>query len=140
VRVRQIEVDEQTYEVIRLAALVAGISEADVVARAVRALPSGRGDVPAVPPDPWVDVDIYAVYQGRRVEARFLPATRRVTLTSGPLAGRTFPTPSTAAAAVVAEVNPDRGSPTNGWRFWRVVATNAHLDSIRSTAPPKSRG
>ena len=136
---RQIDVDEQTFEVIRLAALVAGVSEAEVVARAVRAMPKGRGDVPTVPVDPWSDVEIYAVYQGRRVEAKFLPATRRVTMTSGPLAGRSFRTPSTAAAAVVADVNPDRGSPTNGWRFWRVVATNAHLDSIRSSVPPKPR-
>jgi hypothetical protein len=138
--VPHVDVDEETYEVIRLAALVAGVPEAEVVARAVRALPrSAPGAVPAVPPDPWSDVAIYSVYRGRRVDARFLPATRRVTVTSGPLAGNHYPTPSAAAGAVVALMNPGRETRANGWRFWRVVATNAHLDTVRSSPPPPSR-
>lgn len=137
---RQVDVDEQTYQVIRLAARIAGISEAEIVARAVRALPEGPPLAPVPAFDPWVEIPIYAVYQGERVDARFLPATRRVAVTSGPLAGRDFPTPSAAAGAIVAASNPGRrDTRTNGWRFWRVVETNGYLDSVKSPPPPATR-
>lgn len=75
---------------------------------------------------------MYGTYRGRRTEARFLPATRRVAIVSGPLAGTEYDTPSAAAGAVVAHANPRRATRVNGWAFWRVAATRARLDTVRA--------
>ncbi|HEX8001785.1 MAG TPA: hypothetical protein VF519_03730 [Mycobacteriales bacterium] len=107
------------------------VSEAEVVARAVQAY--AREHPPAERPglDPWEPVAVYAQYAEHRVEGLYLPATRRLTVTSGPVAGTRYKTPSGAARAVVAAFNPSRASTTNGWRFWRVVDTDERLEVLR---------
>jgi hypothetical protein len=132
---RVIEVEDETYEFIVFAARAAGISEAAVVQRAVAAL---RAPAPSSRPvaDPWSDRSIFATYRGTRVSARFLPATRRVTVLSEPLAGKGFNSPSAAATAVVAALNPDRTmTKVNGLRFWRDAATGARLDAFAEVLP-----
>jgi hypothetical protein len=41
-------------------------------------------------------------------------------ISSGPLAGRSFKSPSEAARAVIEQVNPAVNSNRNGMTFWRV--------------------
>lgn len=129
----QIDVDQPTYDAIRIAANAAGVPMGVIVARALAAF---ARETPPGTADPWTEVRIYAEYLGQRVEGRFLPATRRVVLTSGPLAGRDFPSPSAAAAAVIRETNPARDARTNGWRFFHVASSGQHLDVLRSSPAP----
>ena len=116
-----VEVSAQTLTLIRLAARLGGVSEDELVARAVAvyADPAARPEGPASL-DPWEPVAVYGTHRGTRVDAQFLPKNGRVRVTSGPRAGCTFRTPSGAAQAVVLALNPGRGAAhTNGWRFWR---------------------
>jgi hypothetical protein len=127
-----IELDEQTHAYVRFAARVAGVAEADIVARAVAAYVEDSAP-PA--PDPWTPVPIHAVYREQRVDALFVPRTHRVAITSGPLEGQKFPSPSGAARAVVAALNPERGAVhTNGWRFWRLTETDDRLEVLRQAS------
>jgi len=127
----RIEVDDETLKRVRFAAQVFGVSESEIVTRAVNALseqaaaePSGR--------DQWEPVEIYGDYEGRRVSGKFLPATKRLTIVGEPLDGEVFTSPSAAARAVVAALNPDRtAAQTNGWRFWRIAATGERLEVLR---------
>jgi hypothetical protein len=135
--VPQIDVDDDTYGALRIAANAAGVSVGEVVARALAAL--GRETPPPTPTDPWAEVPIYAEYLGARVEAKLLPATRRVLITSGSLAGKEFATPSAAAGAVVAERNPHVNPRSNGWRFWHVAETGDYIDTVRSPRPSPPR-
>lgn len=129
----RIELDEETHALVRFAAQAFGVSEAEVVSRAVSRLKTDPQPPPEV--DPWTPVDIYGEYEGQRVDGKYLLATRRLTVTSGALADRTFTTPSAAAREVIAALNPARGSvPTNGWRFWRLADTHQRLEVLRQRA------
>lgn len=128
-----IELDDETYRMVRFAARLLGVSDSDVVARAVRAFSDGA-DPPPTAPDPWEPVPLYGEYEGQRVEAEYVRATRRLAVTSGPVAGQTFSTPSAAATAVIAALKPDRAyAQTNGWKFWRIAATHQRLETLRQT-------
>lgn len=81
------------------------------------------------------DIGIHAVYRGIRAEGVFHPSTRLIDLVSGPGAGRVGLKPSKAAAAVIAEVNPDLNPTRNGWVFWVVDASGQHIDSLRGMDP-----
>jgi hypothetical protein len=76
-------------------------------------------------------VPIHAIYEGRRTEALFDPRTEQVDVVGGPLAGRSYRTPSGAAVDVVRQhnraINPNR----NGWSFWIVSGTGQRLISLR---------
>jgi hypothetical protein len=76
-------------------------------------------------------VAIHCVYAGRKVEGRYDPATSSVAITSGPLAGQGFRSPSGARAAVVTALNPRVAPNGSGWTFWTVTATGKTLRSIR---------
>lgn len=130
----RIELDDETHALIRFAARLLGVSESEVIARAIAGMSDDAADAapPTSPRDAWEPVPIYAEYDGRRIEAEYVPATRRLIVKSEPLAGQTFKTPSAAARAVVAALNPARvATHTNGWRFFRVAETHARLDSLR---------
>ena len=128
----EITVDAPTYEALRLAANVAGVPIGEIVRRGLAALAAAN---PPAEPDPWDEVPVVAEYLGRRFEGRFVPATSRLVITTGELAGRAFHSPSAAAGAVVAAVNPARDARTNGWRFWHVAETGDHLDVLRAARP-----
>lgn len=133
----EITVDQATYDALRLAANAAGVTMSEIIRRALAALTAGE---PPPEPDPWVDVPVYGEYRGRRVEGRFLPATSRLVVTTGSLAGQEFASPTAAATAVVALANPARASSTNGWRFWHVAESGDFLDVLRSAAHPPTMG
>ena len=130
--VGSIDLDEQTHALVRFAARMFDVSEADVVARAVRALTTESTESARPPRDPWTPLDVYGEYGDTRVEGQYLPATRRLTVTSEPIAGAKFKSPSGAARAVVAALNPDRSAAqTNGWRFWHIADTDERLEVLR---------
>jgi hypothetical protein len=126
-----IELDDRTAELVRFAARLFGVSESEVVARAVREFAASR-DETVKPPNPFAPIAIYGEYEGRRFDAEFLPATGRVTVLTEPLEGQRFRSPSGAARAVVALLNPGRSATqTNGWRFWRLAESDARLEVVR---------
>ena len=127
-----IELDEQTHALVRFAARMFDVSEADVVARAVRELARETTEAARPPRDPWTPVVVYGEYDGTRVEGQYLPATRRLTVSSAPVAGAKFKSPSGAARAVIAALNPSRSAAqTNGWRFWHLRETDERLEVLR---------
>lgn len=128
-----VELDESTHALVRFASRMFGVTEAEVVGRAVQAYSRDRSPVERPEQrDPWRPVPVYGAYEGRRVEGLYLPATRRLTVTSDPLPDSRFKSPSGAARAVVAAVNPDRtATQTNGWRWWRLVETDERLEVLR---------
>lgn len=111
-----IEVDEQTYRSIAFAAKMAGSTAGQVVSRLVSesALPAAAGTEETASDG----VAIYADYEGRRTAAKFDPRTHRIDITSGPLTGRSYKTPSGAAIAVVRHHKPTVNPNRNGWGFW----------------------
>lgn len=77
-------------------------------------------------------VGVYVDYEGHRTRGSYDRDTKRIDITSGPLAGQSFKTPTGAARAVVAyyklDVNPNR----NGWSFWLLDdGSGGLLQSIR---------
>lgn len=78
-------------------------------------------------------IEIYADYEGHRVRARYFKPTR-VEIVDGPLAGKSFRTPTGAARAVVRQYNPSVTDNRNGWTFWQIkdgAGSRASLQSIR---------
>jgi len=125
----EIDVTLTTYNKVQLAAQVAGITHGAVVDRLVDQAGVGSPTAPASDPD--TAVLIYAIYRRKRVDAIFDPATKRVEITSGPLAGQAYGKPSPAAAAVVAALNPSVHPNRDGWTFWRLARTGDELKTLR---------
>lgn len=129
-----LEIDEQTHGILRFAARVFGVTEAEVVSRLLAQYASETEGAPAPRPerDPWDPVPVYGEYDGRRVDGLYLPATKRLTVSGDPLPGSRFKSPSGAARAVVSALNPGRSAAqTNGWRFWRLAETDERLEVLR---------
>lgn len=63
-------------------------------------------------------VGVYVDYEGHRTRGNYDRDTKRIDITSGPLAGQSFKTPTGAARAVVAYYKPDVNPNRNGWSFW----------------------
>ncbi|MFJ4624663.1 hypothetical protein [Streptomyces sp. NPDC088812] len=93
-------------------------------------------DSPAapVPPAPGSDdgVAVHALYEGRRINGRFDPVSRSLTIPEGPGAGH-HRTPSGAASAVLHALKPGIRTNRNGWSFWTVDTTGDPLQSIRAS-------
>lgn len=123
------ELDEDVRQQVRLLARAWGVREGEVIRRLVNAFVN-QDEVP-VADAPVQPVAIYADYEGHHVEAEFHPATKRVSVTSGPLTGRSFKSPSGAAIAVVQELNPTVHPNRNGWSFWFLQENGRSLQSIR---------
>jgi hypothetical protein len=126
--VPHVEIDETTDQYLDFAAKIAGMTKGQVIAQLVGVNPSTEmptltGESGAVP--------IHADYDGHRTVARFFPGPGRIEIVEGPLAGRTFRTPSEAARAVVNHYKPNVSPHRNGWAFWFVTAGGAPLQSIR---------
>lgn len=127
-----IPIDESTYALIRYGAQLGGITEQEFVRAAVLAYRPVTAQEP-VPNDPWDPLPVYGTYFKQRTDGEFVRATSRLTVTTGPLAGTTYPNPTAASRAVVRALNPERASGhTDGWRFWRIQTTGKPLETVRS--------
>jgi hypothetical protein len=114
-----VEVDEQTYRSLEFAARVSNITPSEVVARLVAAASTPAPALgEAAGPHSSEGVAVYADYEGHRTRAIYDRDTTRVDVTSGPLEGRSFKTPTGAARAVVAYYKPSVSPNRNGWWFW----------------------
>ncbi|WUJ74697.1 hypothetical protein OG809_15820 [Kribbella soli] len=129
-----IEVDEQTYRSLEFAGRMSNSTAGAVVARLVAdasmSVPESAADEDQT--EKLAEIPIYADYEGHRTRASFNRDTARIDITSGPLAGRSFKTPTGAARAVVAHYKPDVNPNRNGWSFWILEdRSGAFLQSIR---------
>ncbi|MDT5039468.1 MAG: hypothetical protein QOE51_453 [Actinoplanes sp.] len=88
---------------------MATVTEGEIIRRLVGASAQATEE----PDSADQGVAIYADYEGHRVRARyFRPA--RVEIADGPLAGKSFKTPTGAARAVVRHYNPSVKDNPNG--------------------------
>lgn len=134
----KIEIDEATYRSIELAARLTGVSVGGVVARLVAQTIESSG--PSAQSETETDgaaergtVPIFADYDGHRTHGQFDAVTHRIDITSGPLTGRQYKTPSKAAVAVVSHHKPGVNPNRNGWTFWSLDdGSGRRLQSIRS--------
>ncbi len=125
-----IEVSDDTYRDLELLAASWQTTVGEAVARLIDTFTTA-----STPAGETADasplVAVHAVYAGTRTEATFDSRTRVVTITSGPLSGRSFTSPSGARAAVVRLLNPSVSPIGNGWDFWVITDTGARLHTLR---------
>jgi len=115
---RTIEVSEATYRAIEFAARMSGMTPGAVVEKLVdQSSHSPVGSAPSAPAVPD-GIPVHGDYNGVRVKGIFDPATTSITITTGPLAGSRYKTPSAAASAVVKSERPELNGNRNGWDFW----------------------
>ncbi|WP_327230534.1 hypothetical protein [Streptomyces murinus] len=129
-----IEVDVQTYRSIEFAARMGNTTAGEVVARLVRtaSVPSSAPAVTSKEAETRRKVGVYVDYEGHRTRGNYDRDTKRIDITSGPLAGQSFKTPTGAARAVVAHYKPDVNPNRNGWSFWVLDdGSGEFLQSIR---------
>ncbi|ROP51690.1 hypothetical protein [Streptomyces sp. PanSC9] len=129
-----IEVDAQTYRSIEFAARMGNTTAAEVVARLVRtaSVPSSAPAATSKEAETGRKVGVYVDYEGHRTRGNYDRDTKRIDITSGPLAGQSFKTPTGAARAVVAHYKPDVNPNRNGWSFWVLDdGSGEFLQSIR---------
>ncbi len=124
-----IEADDHTAAALQLAADTAGISEAEVVRRLIKrhrpeAAPKGDRAASAT-------VAVFALYEGHRTTATYEPATHRVTITEGPLAGESYKSPSGAAISVVTHYRPSVNPSRSDLTFWTVSSSGELLQTLR---------
>ncbi|AIV37726.1 hypothetical protein [Streptomyces sp. CCM_MD2014] len=121
------EITETTHNQVALLALAWGVSESEAVQRLVEHFQ--RSSTPKKS-DQRGMIDVYALYEGVRIEGLYDPATESVTVTNGPAQGR-YKSPSGAAAAVLRAQNPKVSASRNGWSFWIIAETGSRLQTIR---------
>jgi hypothetical protein len=126
----EITVSPETYHQITLLASWEGTSKGEVVARLLSRLPTQGGD--DITADSSIEVAVYKVYERHRVEGRFDPSAKTLTITTEPWSGEVFNRPSSAAISVVEHFKPDSNPNRNGWDFWRVTATDEPLSTLRN--------
>ncbi|MFE9881933.1 hypothetical protein [Streptomyces sp. NPDC005784] len=132
-----VEVDTQTYQSLEFAARMSGCTAGEVVARLVAeasmSTPAAREKTEQ--PEAASGVAVYADYEGHRTQGRYDPRTTRIDITSGPLSGQSFKTPTGAARAVVAHYKPGVSPNRNGWSFWMLDdGSGKFLQSIRGAS------
>jgi hypothetical protein len=125
-----IEVDQETYDELKFASNLTGVSISQIVGQLVAQsrTASATSEELGGKPD---TVPIHSFYEGHHTEALYYRRGGRIEILTGSLAGRTFKTPSEAAKEVVTLYNPDVTANRNGWTFWVITETKAPLQSIR---------
>ena len=83
-----------------------------------------------------VTVAVFARHADIRTRGAFNPRSRTITVTSGPLTGRRFATPTGAMCAVIEHADCGTRGPGNGWRFWIVTATGDPIHTLRDQPNP----
>jgi hypothetical protein len=132
---QQLTVTDAVYEQVTLLARAWAISVSDVVDRLLsdfRSMDRGPASAKAQ------QVAVHAIYAGVRTEGVYDRATKSLTITTGPLAGKTFSKPSGAAVALVAALRPGVQPNRNGWSFWIETSSGERLQAIRYEKVPGS--
>jgi hypothetical protein len=130
-QVETIQVDSRTYRELSLIAKTAGLTHSQAVAFLIEQFHRTSSSTDATQATPS-GVPVHATYQGQRVEGVFNAETGGLTVTSAPLQGKWFRSPSGAAKAVVASLKPGVTPNRSGYDFWFVTSTGKTLASIRS--------
>ncbi|HEY0165968.1 MAG TPA: hypothetical protein VGB75_02905 [Jatrophihabitans sp.] len=126
-----VQVDDQTYRSLEFAARIGNISTGAVVAKLVAAA-SLPEPAKAAADVSGASVPVFVTYEGHRTDAAYDRQTKRIDVTSGPLAGRSFKTPTGAARAIVGHYKPSISPNRNGWSFWTINdGTGRLLQEIR---------
>ncbi|KJK11984.1 hypothetical protein UB45_11910 [Terrabacter sp. 28] len=126
-------VSEATADRLRLLASAWEVDEEGAISRLIDRLAAGATEDPTPQSSARADqVEVYAVYDGRRVSGLYDPRTKALTVTSTPLEGSKYKSPSGAAIAVVQATNPKVNPNRNGWTFWTVRSTGDTLQSLRN--------
>ncbi|GGJ75139.1 hypothetical protein GCM10010123_01370 [Pilimelia anulata] len=126
----QIEVNDKVMRELTLIARAAGISHAEAIALLIEEFHrTSKPDAERQRTESGIPV--HAVYQGQRVDGVFNATTGGLTVTSPPLAGSWFRSPSGAAKAVVAALKPGVTPNRSGYDFWFVDSTGKTLASVR---------
>jgi hypothetical protein len=134
-----IEIDDQTYRSLEFAAQVAHTTVGQVVTQLVQQA-SAPKPVPRPPGNGSRQVAIFVDYDGHRTRANFDLDTSRIDITSGPLRGQSFKSPSEAAVAVIRHHKPEVDPNRNGWKFWRLDdGTKGFLAETRPDHPHRRR-
>jgi hypothetical protein len=129
----EVTISEQAARQLRLLARAWDTDEAGVVDQLLdRFMGPDRPEPEPDPPGPGErTVSVRALYEGVWTEGVFEIDSRRLTITSGELKGRTFKSPSGAAREVVRSLNPGIHPNRNGWMFWTVATNGQLLESVR---------
>jgi hypothetical protein len=129
--VETIQVDSRTFRELSLIAKTGGLTHGQAVAFLIEQFhrTSRSADATQAPP---TGIPVYSTYQGQRVEGVFDATTGGLTVTSPPLPGKWFRSPSGAAKAVVANLKPGVTPNRSGYDFWFVTSTGKTLASVRS--------
>ncbi|WP_406467512.1 hypothetical protein OH738_07270 [Streptomyces hirsutus] len=118
----QVEVDEATGRTLHSMAAIRGWSIGAVVTWLLDQEVERSSGVKPLPVMGLAEVEVFSSYRRVRVEAILDRTSRSVKITSGPLVGRSFASPSAAAKAVVEALNPECRNPErNGLLFWRLA-------------------
>jgi predicted CopG family antitoxin len=125
---KQLAVTDDVYDQVTLLARAWTTSASDVIRRLLGEFRSAEDDDAGAESE---HIAVHAVYAGSRTEGLYDPATMSLTITTGPLAGRTYTRPSGAAVALVAALSPGVNPSRNGWSFWVISKTGQRLQSIR---------
>jgi hypothetical protein len=129
-----VEIDIQTARALEFAAKMAGITPGQVIARLVEDASLANAGAPQDSPIPADDrrVAVHAQYEGHLTKALFDPETSRIDVISGPLEGKSYKTPSSAARAIIHHYNPGVSGSRNGWSFFTLSGGSSRpLQSIR---------
>jgi hypothetical protein len=129
---QQLTVTDAVYEQVTLLARAWSISVSDVIDRLLNDFRSAEAETPAKAQQ----VAVHAIYAGIRTEGIYDRAAQSLTITTGPLAGKTFSKPSGAAVALVASLRPGVHPNRNGWSFWVESSSGKRLQAIRYEKVP----
>jgi hypothetical protein len=127
-----IDLDDHTYRSLEFAARMANTTAGQVVARLVEQASMPVLAAEELAPSVGSGIAVFADYEGHRTHGSYAPETRRVDITSGPLQGTSYKTPTGAARAVVGHYKPKINPNRNGWSFWTLDdGTGRLLQKIR---------
>jgi hypothetical protein len=107
------------------------VSPGEVVERLLTEFKQSLGDGAKRTDSTEDGIPIHLLYRGAKVEAVFDRGTQAVTVKSGSLAGHRYRSPSGAAVAVIASLNPDVKPNRNGWGTWVISGSGNLLHTLR---------
>lgn len=134
---KSIEIDEHTHLAIEFAAAMGKTTPGEIVARLVAAAGMPK---PASTPTAAVTISVFADYAGHRTHGQYDPVTTRIDITTGPLAGSSYKSPSAAAGAVIHHFNPAVNPSRSGPAMWRLAdGTHRSLGEAYPSARARRR-